>query len=73
MPHVIVKMYPGNTEEQKGKLAEEITKIVMASTGKSEAAVSVSILEVPEEVWMEQVYQTEILPEIDNLYKKPGY
>lgn len=73
MPHVIVKMYPGNTEEQKSKLAEEITKVVTASTGKPEAAVSVSIVEVSEEVWMEQVYQTEILPEIDNLYKKPGY
>ena len=73
MPHVIVKMYPGNSEEQKGKLAEEITKVIMAGTGKSEAAVSVSIVEVPEEVWMEQVYQTEILPKIENLYKKPGY
>jgi len=73
MPHVIVKMYPGNSEEQKGKLAEEITNLIMASTGKSEAAVSVSIVEVPEEAWMEEVYQTEILPQIDDLYKKPGY
>ena len=26
MPHVIVKLYPGRTEEQKTKLADEIVK-----------------------------------------------
>ena len=29
MPHVIVKLWPGKTEEQKKQLAEEITKSVM--------------------------------------------
>jgi 4-oxalocrotonate tautomerase len=36
MPHVIVKMYPGRTEEQKKKLAEEVAKAVMASTGNDD-------------------------------------
>ena len=26
MPQVVVKIYPGNSEEQKNKLTEEITK-----------------------------------------------
>ena len=28
MPHVIVKLYPGRSEEQKMNLAESITKVV---------------------------------------------
>jgi phenylpyruvate tautomerase PptA (4-oxalocrotonate tautomerase family) len=30
MPHVIVKLYSGRSEKEKSKLAEEITKAVMA-------------------------------------------
>lgn len=30
MPHVIVKLYPGRSEEQKTRLAEEIVKDVIA-------------------------------------------
>jgi len=73
MPHVTVKMYPGSTEEQKNKLAEEITKAVMAIVNKPEAAVSVAIEEVEETVWMDEVYARDIKPNMDKLYKKPGY
>ncbi|RZK37699.1 MAG: 4-oxalocrotonate tautomerase [Pedobacter sp.] len=73
MPHITVKMYPGESEEQKVKLAEELTKTVMDLTGKPDAAISVRIVEVPENEWMETVYEREIRPEIDALYKKPGY
>jgi 4-oxalocrotonate tautomerase len=30
MPHVIVKLWPGKSEQQKNRLAEAITKDVMA-------------------------------------------
>ena len=30
MPHVIVKLWPGKSEDQKRRLAEAITKDVMA-------------------------------------------
>lgn len=73
MPHVIVKMYPGGSEEEKSKLSEEITKIIMNSTNKPEAAVSVAIEEVAENEWMKKVYETEIRPNFERLYKKPGY
>lgn len=73
MPHITVKMYPGESEEQKVKLAEELTKTVMDLTGKPDAAISVHIVEVPENEWMETVYEREIRPEIDALHKKPGY
>ena len=31
MPHVIVKLYSGRSEQQKEKLAAEVTKAVMAA------------------------------------------
>ena len=73
MPHVNVKMYPGTSEEQKEKIAQEITKIIMKHTGKPDAAVSIAIEEVAEEAWMEEVYDKEIKPNMEKLYKKPGY
>ncbi|RZM24994.1 MAG: 4-oxalocrotonate tautomerase [Pedobacter sp.] len=73
MPHITVKMYPAESEEQKVKLAEELKIVVMNLTGKPEAAISVRIVEVPENEWMETVYEKEIRPEMDALYKKPGY
>ncbi|MDO7743875.1 MAG: tautomerase family protein [Pedobacter sp.] len=73
MPHILVKMYPGTSEEDKQKLAAAITTQITAFTGKPEMAISVDILEVAEEVWMDEVYATEIKPNMDRLYKKPGY
>ncbi|OXA88958.1 tautomerase family protein [Flavobacterium hercynium] len=73
MPHVNLKMYPGTSEEQKEKIAQEITNIIIKHTGKPEAAVSIEIAEVAEDVWMEEVYNKEIKPNIEKLYKKPGY
>lgn len=73
MPHVNLKMYSGTSEEQKEKIAQEITNIIIKHTGKPEAAVSIAIAEVAEDVWMEEVYNKEIKPNIEKLYKKPGY
>jgi 4-oxalocrotonate tautomerase len=73
MPHVIVKMYPGSTEELKKKLAEEITRVFMDVANKPETSVSVAIEEIAREEWMKKVYDTEITPNLDKLYKKPGY
>ena len=33
MPHVVVKMFPGRTQEQKEELSEKITQAVMESIG----------------------------------------
>lgn len=73
MPHVVVKMYPGSSEEQKNKLSEEITKSIMTIVNKPESAVSVAIEEVAENEWMDKVYEAEIRPNLEKLYKKPGY
>jgi len=73
MPHVIVKLWPGKSEEQKDRLAERITKDVMAVLNYGEESVSVSIEEVEPQDWTEKVYKPDILNNPERLYKKPGY
>jgi 4-oxalocrotonate tautomerase len=73
MPHVIVKLWPGKSEQQKARLAEEIVKDVMNVLDYGEESVSVAIEEVKPEDWAEKVYKPDIVDNSDKLYKKPGY
>ena len=73
MPHVIVKLYPGRSEEQKTKLADEIVKDVITIAKCEEKSVSVAFDEIKKEDWAEKVYKPDILNRKDILYKKPGY
>jgi 4-oxalocrotonate tautomerase len=73
MPHVIVKLYPGRSEQQKSRLAEEIAKDVIAIAKCEEESVSVAIEEIKPEDWPEKVYKPDILSKLEKLYKKPGY
>jgi 4-oxalocrotonate tautomerase len=73
MPHVIVKLWPGKSEEQKNRLADRITGDVMAVLNDGEDSVSVSIEEAQPQDWTEKVYKPDILDNLERLYKKPGY
>ncbi len=73
MPHVIVKLLSGRSEQQKARIADEVTKAIMATTGNGEDAVSVSIEDVEPSEWTEKVYKPDIIDRPDTLYKKPGY
>jgi 4-oxalocrotonate tautomerase len=73
MPHVIVKLYPGRSEEQKIRLAEKIAKDVVAVIKCEEKSVSVAIEEIRPEDWADKVYKPDILNSPGKLYKKPGY
>ncbi len=73
MPHIIVKLWPGKSEKQKTKLAEEITQSVMSTLHYGEESVSVAFEEVESKDWALQVYQADIVGHEDKLYKKPGY
>jgi 4-oxalocrotonate tautomerase len=73
VPHVIVKLWPGKSEQQKKKLADEIAKAVMSTLHYGEESVSVGIEEVRAKDWTEQVYQPDILAKRDTIYKQPGY
>lgn len=73
MPHVIVKLYSGRSTQQKYKIAEEVTKAVMASAGSAEHSVSVSVEDVEPADWVDKVYRPDIIGRWDQVYKKPGY
>ena len=73
MPHVIVKLWPGKSEQQKARLAEEIVKDVMNVLNYGEESVSVAIEEIKPEEWAEKVYKPDILNNPEKIYKKPGY
>ena len=73
MPHVNIKCYPGRSEAQKRLLAERITNDVAEVFQVSAKSVSVAIQDVPEDEWDEQVWDREIVPQRDFLYKEPGY
>lgn len=73
MPHVIVKLWPGRSEEQKTNLADKITQAVMETLNAPETSVSVSFEEVPKERWTQEVYIPDIMEKEKTLYKKPGY
>jgi 4-oxalocrotonate tautomerase len=73
MPHVIVKLWPGRSEQQKAQLAEKNVEDVMSALNSGEEWVSVAIQEVEPEHWVEQVYKPDIESRWDRLYKKPGY
>jgi 4-oxalocrotonate tautomerase len=73
MPHVVVKLVPGKSEQQKRRLAEEITKDVMSILHYGEESVSVAFEEVKPQDWTERVYKPDIQDKWDRLYKKPEY
>lgn len=73
MPHIIVKCWPGSSEEEKAKLADRIVQAGVEILGKGEDAFSVAIEEVNPNEWADKVYRPEIVPAMDKLYKKPGY
>jgi len=73
MPHVIVKRWPGKSEDQKTRLAEAITKNVMEIFHYGEESVSVAMEEVQPQDWLEKVYKPDVKNKRDMLFKKPGY
>ncbi|HTV87524.1 MAG TPA: tautomerase family protein [Stellaceae bacterium] len=73
MPHVIVKMLPGRSEQQKAELTAAIVRDVMSITKVGDDAVSVTIEDVTPGDWPDKVYRADILSGAGKLYKKPGY
>jgi 4-oxalocrotonate tautomerase len=73
MPHVIVKLYAGRSQDVKQKIAEAVAKAVMAETGNREESISVSIEDFAPADWMEKVYGPDIERGPGELLKRPGY
>ncbi len=73
MPHVIVKLWPGRSEQEKKQLADAIVKDVVTYAKCDESSVSVAIEEIKSSDWAEKVYRPDILNPRGKLYRKPGY
>lgn len=73
MPHVIVKLATGKSEQQKTRLAEAIVRDVMEVLQCGEDPVSLAIEEIDPADWAEKVYKPQIINGPGELYKKPGY
>lgn len=73
MPHVIVKLWPGKSEQQKALLADKVARDVMDVLDYGEESVSVGFEEVKSQDWKEKVYKPDIQDNWDKLYKKPEY
>jgi 4-oxalocrotonate tautomerase len=73
MPHVIVKLWPGKSEQEKVRLAQKITEDIVDVLAFGEDTVSVAFEEISASDWAEKVYRPDIVRNADKLYKKPGY
>jgi 4-oxalocrotonate tautomerase len=73
VPHIIVKLWPGKTDDQKQRLTETITRGVMDILEYSQDAVSVAFEEVTPADWTPKVYEPDIVAKWANLTKQPGY
>jgi len=73
VPHVIVKLWPGKSEQQKALLAEKIASDVMDVLNYGEESVSVGFEEIKSQDWKDKVYKPDIQDKWEKLYKKPGY
>ena len=72
MPHVLVKLYSGRSEQQKAKLAEALSEAVVSTLKLDEKSVSIAIEDIEPKNWTQDVYKLDILNN-PKIYKKPGY
>ncbi len=73
MPHVIIKMFPGRSEEQKKLCTEKIVEVLIETLNTDEQSISVAFEEIPREMWKKEVFLPDIMEKEKTLFKKPGY
>ena len=73
MPHVIVKMIEGRTEEQKQAMTAAVAEALKTTLGCADTSISVAIEDFPKDDWTDGVYVPDIQGKPGQIYKKPGY
>jgi 4-oxalocrotonate tautomerase len=73
MPHVIVKLWPGKSDDQKQRLSDAIVRDVTSILNYGDESVSVAFEEVSARDWKSKVYEPDIVGRRDELTKSPGY
>jgi 4-oxalocrotonate tautomerase len=62
MPHIVVKLLAGRSEEQKSLLAAQLVKDVMAILNCGEGSVSVALEDIKAGDWAEKVTNKALAP-----------
>ncbi|GAA3747381.1 tautomerase family protein [Salinactinospora qingdaonensis] len=74
MPHVNIKHFPREfTEEQRQRLSEQITQLILDNFDTYEGAVSIALEPVAKADWKETVVGPEITERQHLLLKAPNY
>jgi 4-oxalocrotonate tautomerase len=73
MPHVIVKLWPGTSDEQKRRLSDAIVRDMKSVLNYGDDAVSVAFEEVPSQDWNDRIFEPDIIGKWQSLTKEPGY
>ena len=73
MPHIEIKCFPGRSDEQKTLCAEKVAQAAAEALGCKLSSVSVTIKEIEKDNWKRDVWDKQIVPDADCLYKKPEY
>lgn len=73
MPHLKVQMYPGRTDAQKEQLAKSLEECMTEVLGSPSSSISISIEEIPQEIWHEEVVEKELKKNSNTVVKMPGY
>ena len=68
MPHIVIKLWPGHTEEEKRAAAEAVVRAAAEQLHAEPGWFSVGIEEVSPQRWEEEVFRPEILEKRDSLY-----
>lgn len=72
MPHILVKLYPGRSEQMKQDFSRKLVECTAEALKAPIGAISVSIEEVPPDRWEETVVKPEMLDKPETLYIKPA-
>jgi 4-oxalocrotonate tautomerase len=72
MPHVVVKLWPGKSEQLSKKLAGEISQSVMSVFSYGDGSVSVAFEKVESQQWTEKAHRPDIKAKRDQLGQENG-
>ncbi|VEB97606.1 Tautomerase pptA [Cedecea lapagei] len=74
MPHIEIKCFPRDlSDEQKQTIASEMCDVLKKHFGSKDESLSVALKMIEQSRWKEEVWDTQLAPEMDELIKKPGY
>jgi 4-oxalocrotonate tautomerase len=73
MPHLNLKIAVGQSDTVKRQLADAFVASLVEIAGVDRNQISVAIEDIDPRHWARDVYDHEIGPKSDTLYRRPGY